>query len=81
MDLHSIITYLNTDYGKISCNLKSIMKEKKIGIYKLSREADIKYDVIRRYRDNEVQRFDSDILAKMCFCLDCEVSSLLKYEK
>ena len=79
--MYSIITYLNTDYGRISCNLKEIMKKKRIGIYKLSQETNLKYDVIKRYYDNEIQRYDSDVLAKMCFYLNCEVSSLLKYEK
>lgn len=79
--MYSLITYLNTDYGKISCNLRKVLEDKKVSIYRLSQETNIKYEIIKKYCDNEMQRYDSDILAKMCFCLDCEVSSILKYEK
>ena len=79
--MRSIITYLETDYGKVSCHLKEVLKERNVGIYRLSQDANIKYDIIKKYCDNEIQRFDLDILAKMCYCLDCEVSSILKYEK
>ncbi len=79
--MYSIITYGQTNYGKISCNLKRIMKEKKISTYQLSHQTNIKYEIIKRYCDNEMQRYDADILAKFCFYLNCEVSSILKYEK
>lgn len=79
--MYSIITYKKTNYGKISCHLKKVMKEKKVSTYWLSQETNIKYEIIKRYRDNEMQRYDADILAKICFCLDCDVGSVLKYEK
>ena len=75
------IIAVNTKYGRVSCRLKEILKAKKIGIYRLSRDSNIKYEILKKYYNNEMQRYDSDILAKICFCLNCEVSSLLKYEK
>ena len=79
--MYSSIVYTNTNYGNISCKLKDIMDEKKISIYRLSHDSNIKYEIIKRYYDNDIQRFDSDILAKICFCLGCDIGSLLKYEK
>ena len=79
--MYSSIVYQDTNYGRIFCNLKDILKEKKITIYKLSSISNIKYEIIKKYCDNNIQRVDLDILAKLCFCLNCEVNDMLKYEK
>lgn len=79
--MYSTIVYTNTNYGKISCNLKEVLKEKKITIYKLSNISHIKYEIIKKYCDNNFQRVDLDILARICFCLNLEVEDLLKYVK
>ena len=79
--MYSSIVYLNTEYGKITCNLKKKKKKRNISIYRLADISNIKYEVIKRYYDNNILRYDANILAKLCFCLNCEVDSLLKYEK
>ena len=79
--MYSSIVEEITNYGKISCNLKEVMKQKKITVYKLSNISNIKYEIIKKYCDNNIQRIDLDILAKLCFCLNSEICSLLKYEK
>ena len=80
-NLYSSIVYVDTKYGQISCHLKDVMREKKISIYQLSHISNIKYEIIKRYCDDLVLRYDANILARLCFCLDCELSSILKYEK
>ena len=69
------------DYGKISCNLKELLIKNNITIYRLSNITNIKYEIIKKYCDNNIQRVDLDILARLCFCLKCDVVDLLKYEK
>ena len=54
---------------------------KHISIYKLSKLTGLKYDVIMRYYDNSIIRYDANVLAKLCSVLDCSISELLKYEK
>ncbi len=71
----------NTKYGSINCNLKQIMLTKKISIYQLSRISDIKYEVIKRYYDDNVLRYDGNILAKLCYSLDCKIEEILQYNK
>ena len=71
----------STKYGKITCNLKEVMQKNNITTYRLSNISNIKYGIIKRYRDNDMLRYDANILSKLCFYLDCELSSLLKYEK
>ena len=56
------------------------MKKKDISIYKLSKLTGLKYDVILRYYSNTVIKYDSSVLAKLCFTLGCSIDELLKYE-
>ena len=69
----------DTTYGKIQCNLKSIMNNHKISMYKLERLTGLKHEVIRKYYYNNVYRYDADVLAKLCYVLNCEPSDIIKY--
>lgn len=75
------ITYSRIKYGKVNCYLKDIMQNKHITTYRLALISNVKYGIVKRYRDNNVIRYDANILAKLCFYLDCDLSSILKYEK
>lgn len=71
----------DTEYGRIRCNLKKLLKRKNINIYQLSRLSDIKYDVLKRYLDNKIIKYDAKVLSRICYSLDCELGDLLQYEK
>ena len=71
----------NTDYGLIECNLRELLEIRQMSIYMLSRLSGIKFDVLKRYYDNALIKYDSNVLAKICYSLDCEVSDLLQYKK
>lgn len=68
------------EFGTINCYLKKVMVERSITIYKLAKLTDLKYDVILRYYNNQIMKFDSMVLAKLCYTLDCSINDLLKYE-
>lgn len=42
---------------------------------------EINYDLVNRYYNNKVVRIDLDIIARMCYVLDCDINDLIKYEK
>ncbi len=75
------IVIWNKEVGHLRCKLKKIMKKKGISIYQLSRIADIKYDVLKRYCNNDIIKYDANILSKLCYSLNCEISDLLQYER
>ena len=76
--MRGIVTINN--YGKIRINVKAQMDKNNISIYQMSKLADLKYNTIKDYYNNEpLTRFDSDVLAKMCYVLDCEISDILEY--
>jgi putative transcriptional regulator len=71
---------IGTEFGFVYCDLKSIMIKKHISIYKLSKLTGLKYEVIVRYYSNNITKYDSYVLAKLCFVLECSINDLLKYE-
>lgn len=69
----------NADYGKIESNLKAVMKKKNVSIYQLCRLTGLKFEVIKKYYDNTITRYDSDVVAKFRFVLECNSSDIISY--
>lgn len=69
------------NYGKIKINIKTIMDKKSITRNKLSVLTGATYNVINRYYNNDISRVDLDVLARICYVLECNVSDVLEYEK
>ncbi len=76
----SKIILWDTDIGEVKCYLKEIMKDRNITISQLSRLTNIRYEVIDNYYYNRNIRYDSVVLAKLCYSLNCSIDDLLKYE-
>ena len=70
---------LDTNYGELVLCINKILEEKNISMYKLSVLTGIKYDVIYNYCNNFIRRYDKDVLAKICYVLDCKYSDLISY--
>lgn len=67
------------EYGIIRVKLREELSRKKISINKLSKLTGIKYDVIKRYFVGNIYRIDLDVLAKICYVLECDIENLLEY--
>jgi len=68
------------DYGKINIKLKSVMDKKNISIYQMSKLTDLKHSTIKSYYINApLTRIDLDVVAKMCYVLDCKIDDILEY--
>ena len=66
-----------TKYEKIS--LEDILKERDISLNQLSFRAEMQRTQLRNYRDNKVQRLDIDILLRLCYVLECDLTDLIEY--
>ncbi|MBE6153529.1 MAG: helix-turn-helix transcriptional regulator [Firmicutes bacterium] len=73
--------YTLKDYGKLEITLKEVLDKKDISRNKLCTMIAVNYDLVNRYYHNRVIRIDIDIIARMCFALDCDVNDILKYRK
>lgn len=65
--------------GKIVVLLDAFIKERGISKNQASRKANISRTRFNKYCNNEIQRVDIDVLARLCESLGCEVSDLLRY--
>ena len=70
----------DTDIGEVKCYLKDVMEKRKVTISQLSRLTNVRYEVVDNYYHNRNIRYDSIVLAKFCYSLNCSINDLLKYE-
>ena len=71
--------YTLKNYGKVEITLKEVLEKKDISRNKLCTMIATNYDLVNRYYNNKVIRIDLDIIARMCFALNCNISDILKY--
>ena len=72
--------YIFKDYGKVEITLKEILEKKGISRNKLSVMIAVNYDLVNRYYNNLDIRVDIDIIARMCYVLNCDITDILKYK-
>ena len=73
------LVYVLEDFGKIDIKLKDLLEKKGISRNKLCNMMGSNYDLITRYYNNRVTRVDLEIIAKICFVLDCNITDILEY--
>ena len=66
-------------YGSIRIKLAQLIKDRGISKNKLSHRAEMQRSQINHYCNNTVSRLDVDVLARLCWALDCEIGDLLEY--
>lgn len=69
------------DYGKIKLHLNELIKEKGMNRNSLAKAVNTRFEVIDKWCKNRVEKLDMDILARICFVLECEVSDIIEYEE
>ena len=73
--------FIYRDYGDIKFDIKSIMDKKGITINQVVKNTGLHHQVIKRYYDGTILRYDKDVLSKLCFVLDCNLDDIMCYEK
>ena len=67
------------EYGDIKIHLAEILEERGVSLNQLSFRAEMQRTQLRNYRDNKIQRLDIDILKRLCYVLDCDLTDLIEY--
>ena len=67
------------EYGEIKIHLAELLDEREISLNPLSFRAEMQRTQLRNYRDNKIQRLDIDILKRLCYVLDCDLTDLVEY--
>ena len=66
-------------YGDIKIHLAEIFEEKNISLNQLSFRTEMQRTQLRNYRYNKIQRLDIDILKRLCYVLECNLTDLIEY--
>lgn len=69
------------EYGMIKLKLKEIMDKKSISRNNLARSVNVRFEVIDRWYNGNVEKIDLDILSRICFVLNCNIGDILEYVK
>lgn len=66
-------------YGKIRIRLDELLKKSGMSKNKLSQRAEMQRTQLNHYCNNTITRLDTDVLARLCTVLDCEIGDLLEF--
>ena len=67
------------DFGTIRINLAQLIKESDISKSKLCHKAELQHSQLNRYCNNTVTRLDTDVLARICNVMNCQIGDLLEF--
>lgn len=70
---------VRADYGHVELRLKEIMDERGISRNQLAKRIDARFEVVGKWYKGEVEKMDLDILARICYALDCTTEDLIRY--
>ncbi len=68
-------------YGKITIDIRTFMDEKHINRNMLARAINTRFEVIDKWYGGRVEKIDADILARICFVLECTPGDIIRYDK
>lgn len=69
------------DYGTIQLKIREIMDQKNMTRSRLSKLANIRFEVADKWYRGNIERMDIDVLTRICYVLECGVSDLIVYKK
>ena len=69
------------DYGGIRLHLQELMDRQGINRNQMAKRIGSRFEVVDKWYSGQLEQLDLDVLARLCFVLDCQVGDLLEYTK
>ena len=66
-------------YGRIEIRLKDFMDQNQITRNALARAINARFEVIDKWYNGHVEKIDADVLARICFVLNCSPGDIIHY--
>ena len=66
-------------YGTIKIKLDELLEEKAMSKRRLCRMAEMNWVQVDGYSKDKITRLDTDVLARICTALECEIGDLLEF--
>ena len=70
---------VRANYGHVELRLKEIMDARGISRNQLAKRIDARFEVVGKWYKGEVEKMDLDILARICYALDCTAEDIVQY--
>ena len=67
------------EHGTIKIKLDELIKKAGISKNKLSHKAEMQRTQLNKYCKNEITRLDTDVLARLCEALECDIGDILEF--
>lgn len=66
-------------YGAITLHLKELMDRQGLNRNQMAKLIGVRFEVVDKWYQGDIERMDLDILARICFVLKCQPGDLLGY--
>ncbi len=73
-----VLSIMN-EWGSVDLKLDNFLKENNISRSSLSRNGQIYYKQLLKYCNNDMQKVDLNLLARICKTLNCEIGDIITY--
>lgn len=70
---------MRADYGRVELRLQEVLDARGITRNQLAKLIDARFEVVSKWYKGEVEKMDLDILARICYALDCTTEDLIRY--
>lgn len=71
--------YTISQYGKIIIDIRTIMDDRGISRNALARAINARFEVVDKWYKGNVEKIDADVLARICFVLECTPGDIIRY--
>ena len=68
-----------SNYGKIIIKINEILSKRGLSKNKLCHLAEMERTQLNNYCNSKITRLDTDVLARLCNALNCEIGDILEY--
>ena len=68
------------NYGRVVLHLRERMEEQGLNRNEVADAVNTRFEVIDKWYSGDVSRLDMDVLARLCYVLDCGTEDLITYE-
>ena len=73
------VVFSMKEYGHVEIQLKEIMEKRGITRNALARATNTRFEVINKWYQGHVENLDTDVLARICYILDCTPGDIVIY--
>ena len=74
------VVFSMKEYGHIEIHLKELIEERGVTRNALARATNTRFEVINKWYQGHVEKIDADVLARICYILDCNPGDIILYK-